>query len=391
MHRPHPKALRILGTRGVPGRHGGFESFAEDLAPFLAARGWDVTVYCQIEGGAVREDTWRNVRLISLPVRRSGAAGTIEFDWKSTRHAAATGDPVLVLGYNTAVFGAAYRPRRTPYVLNMDGLEWKRQKYSLPERCWLWLNEQAGCRLATHLIADHPLIQRRYAASVGDEGVTMVPYGSRIVSSAPVAALQAWHLLPNGYTLVIARPEPENYILEMVRTFSRVRRHYPMVVVGPYSRRCPYQRAVLDAAGPDVIFPGPIYDRDTVDALRFHALLYVHGHCVGGTNPSLVEALGAGTAILARDNGFNRWVCADAAAYFQDEADLACSFNRLVRPLGEHERRLLRSRARLRHESAFNLEQRLREYEAVLARLLGVDIEHGVDVEVAYSSRSVVA
>lgn len=381
----HPKALRILGTRGIPGRHGGFESFAEDLAPFLAARGWDVTVYCQAEDGPLREDTWRNVRLISLPVRRPGAVGTIEFDWRSTQHAAAAGDPVLVLGYNTAVFGAAYRSKRTPYVLNMDGLEWKRQKYNLPERCWLWLNEQAGCRLATHLIADHPLIERRYASTIGDASVTMVPYGSRVVSSASAAALHAWHLLPNGYTLVIARPEPENYILEMVRTYSRVRRHCPMVVVGPYSRRDAYQRHVLDAAGPDVMFPGAIYDRDAVDALRFYALVYVHGHSVGGTNPSLVEALGAGNAILARDNGFNRWVCADAAAYFRDEADLACSFNRLVRPQGEHERRLLRARALLRHESTFNLDQRLREYEAVLARLLGVDLES------RYPSRSVVA
>lgn len=383
---PHQgKALRILGTRGIPGRHGGFESFAEDLAPFLAARGWDVTVYCQVDSGPTREDVWRNVRLVSVPVRRTGAAGTIEFDWKSTQHAALAGDPVLVLGYNTAIFGAAYRAKGTTYVLNMDGLEWKRRKYNLAERCWLWFNEQAGCRLATHLIADHPLIQNRYAAQLGPAGVSTVPYGSRVVSGAHAAALDSWHLLPNSYILVIARPEPENYILEIVRTYGRARRPFPMVVVGPYSRCRPYQREVLAAAGPDILFPGAVYDRELIDALRFHAMLYVHGHSVGGTNPSLVEALGAGSAILARDNGFNRWVCGDSAAYFQDEVDLACAFNRLVRVQGEHERRVLRGRARIRHESTFGLERRLREYESVLAGVLGVDTEG------EYASRSVVA
>ena len=102
--------LRILGTRGVPAAHGGFETFAEHLAPFLVERGWQVTVYCQEDGvGPVFEDTWRGVRRVRMPVATGGAAGTIVFDWKSTVHAAREPGLVLTLGYNTAVFCALYR------------------------------------------------------------------------------------------------------------------------------------------------------------------------------------------------------------------------------------------------------------------------------------------
>ena len=101
------KKIRILGTRGVPAAHGGFETFAEHLALYLVQRGWEVTVYCQEDGpGAVFEDTWEGIHRIRMPVAASGASGTIVFDWQSTLHASRSQGLVLTLGYNTAVFCA---------------------------------------------------------------------------------------------------------------------------------------------------------------------------------------------------------------------------------------------------------------------------------------------
>src|SRR5690606_12183375 len=113
-------------------------------------------------------------------------------------------------------------------------------------------------------------------------------------------------------------PEPENSILEVVNGFSMKRRGFSLVVLGNYSNSNEYQRRVLEGASEEVIFPGAIYERSAVQALRFHSMAYVHGHQVGGTNPSLVEALGAGNAVIAHDNRFNRWVAGESARYFRD-------------------------------------------------------------------------
>ena len=141
-----PPCVRILGCRGVPAAHGGFETFAERLAGYLAARGWVVTVYCQGRGrGPASEDRWRGIRRVHVPVQTAGALGTMIFDWKSTLHALGEPGVALTLGYNTAIFTALYRLRRIPNVINMDGIEWKRTKRSIPERLWLYANERLGC------------------------------------------------------------------------------------------------------------------------------------------------------------------------------------------------------------------------------------------------------
>src|SRR5262245_35819208 len=362
------RALRILGTRGIPDRHGGFESFAQDLAPYLVRKGWSVTVYCQEQDGDLREDWWAGVRLVRIPVRAKGPRGTVAFDWVSTRHALQSEELVLVLGYNTAVFACRYRSRGIPYVINMDGLEWKRQKYGPLEKAWLRINEWIACRTSDHVIADHPVIHERYVGR--HTSVTTVPYGSRAVHTADLTLLARWQLRADAYALVIARPEPENSIVEIVRAYSARQRGLPLIVLGHYDRAVHYQRAVLDAAGNEVIFPGAVYERAVVDALRYFAALYVHGHQVGGTNPSLVEALGAGTPVLAHDNGFNRWVCSDAGRFFASESLLAAELDALLGDGGCEQRAFLRERARRRHESTFVLERRLAEYEDVLLRAL---------------------
>lgn len=361
--------LRILGIRGIPGRHGGFESFAEELAPYLVARDWGVTVYCQESGsGPVTESWWRGVRRVHVPVTQPGALGTIAFDWKCTRHAMRTKSLVLVLGYNTAIFTAAYRLLGIPTVMNMDGVEWKRRKYNALQRAWMLLNEQLGRRLADTLIADHPVIAKRLRRSAD---VPVIPYGAREVRAADAALLAPFGLTPGGYVLVIARPEPENSILEIVRAFGAPTNGMLLVVLGNYRNDVRYERQVLEAASDRVRFPGAVYDHDVVDALRHHARLYVHGHTVGGTNPALVEALGAGAPVLAHDNEYNRWVAGDAAEYFADEAGCAGALERLLRPAAELALERMRAAARRRHASAFTLPHTLERYHQELRRCAG--------------------
>ena len=367
-HAENRKALRILGTRGVPAAHGGFETFAEHLALHLVQRGWRVTVYCQEEGdGPAVQDEWQGVQRVRFRVSQPGPRGTIAFDWKATRHAAAAGELCLTLGYNTAVFCAWLRLCGVPNLINMDGIEWRRDKWGAVAKAWFWLNEQAGCRLGNHLVADHPEIARHLARNVSGSKISTIAYGADSLVGLSDAPVRALGLEPGRYLTLIARPEPENSVLDVVQAFSRRRRGQTLAVLGAYSESNPYHRAVRAAAkdaSDEVRFLGAIYDKPVLHALRAHCSAYVHGHRVGGTNPSLVEALGAGNAVLAHDNRFNRWVAGDAARYFDGADGCAAALDALL--ADEPGLQALRVAAKRRYEQAFTWPLILQQYETLL-------------------------
>lgn len=363
------RRLRILGTRGIPNRHGGFEACAEHLAPWLVERGWAVTVYCQEEPGSPRRTgTWRGVTLEHVPAPYAGAAGSLWFDAHTTRDAAQHDDLVLTLGFNTAVLFPWYRLRGRRHVVNMDGIEWRRGKWPLPVRGWFWLNSWVAGYAAQHLVADHPDIAAMLARRGWSGRTTMVPYGADRIDDASAEALTALGLESRRYALVVARPEPENSILEIVIAWSRRFRGLPLVVLGTYEADHRYHAAVRAAAGGEVRFAGAIYDGALVQALRHHARLYVHGHTVGGTNPSLVEALGCGSPVLAHDNAFNRWVAGPGARYFADEASCAAALDALL--ADEATLAGMRDASYARHGEAFTWDRVLPAYEAVLLSAL---------------------
>ncbi|MCX2865286.1 DUF1972 domain-containing protein [Paucibacter sp. PLA-PC-4] len=364
------KHLRILGIRGLPAAHGGFETFAEYLALYLRDRGWKVTVYCQIDGqGPVYEDMWEGIHRVNIPVDIPGPKGTIAFDWLATRHAAAQSrDLCLTLGYNTAVFCAWLRLKGVPNVINMDGIEWARAKWGGVAKTWFWLNDWMGCWLGNHLVADHPGIARHLQTRVKAAKITMIPYGAAEVTTAPQEPVRALGLVPGRYLTVVARAEPENSILEVVTGFSAAPRGVQLAVLGKYDEGNAYHRAVKAAAGPEVAFLGAIYDKTVVQALRAHSLAYVHGHQVGGTNPSLVEALGAGNAVIAHDNQFNRWVVGEGAAYFADAGQFSATLATLLAAPDRVD--AMRAASRKRFLERFTWPQVLTEYQVMLEQWL---------------------
>jgi glycosyltransferase involved in cell wall biosynthesis len=383
------KTISILGTRGLPAAHGGFETFAEHLALFLVDRGWRVTVYCQEEGqGPVVEDMWQGIRRVRMPVKQEGAAGTVVFDWRSTRHAAQEDTLVLTLGYNTASFGVFLRLGRLLNIINMDGIEWRRLTWGAVARTWFWLNDWAGCWVGNHLVADHPEIARHLTTRVASRKITMIPYGADRVLAADEGPVRSLGLTPGGYAVLIARAEPENSVHEVVSAWSRQLRGHRLVVLGKYADDHDYQRRVKEAASGEVLFVGAIYDKAVVQALRFHASFYVHGHQVGGTNPSLVEALGAGNAVLAHDNPYNRWVAGAAGVYFcgvdqceQTVAALVANARGLAHerpdsgsmPTQTVDLPTLRAAAILRHAEAFTWPRVLEAYERLFVHVAASD------------------
>lgn len=361
------KHLYVLGIRGVPAQHGGFETFAEKLCPYLVRQGWQVTVYCQEEGSGERwESQWEGVNRIHIPVNRGGAAGTVIFDWHATKDAISRDGLFLTLGYNTAVFNFLQRIKGQVNIFNMDGIEWRREKWGPIAKMWFWLNERAGCWIGNHLVADHPKIKEHLATRVSSEKITMIPYGGDEVLAADPSLLERFGVQPGMFSVIIARPEPENSFLEMVRAFSSKVRGHRLIVLGNFNPGAnEYQRKVLDVASEEVIFPGAIYEASTVQALRFYCRFYLHGHRVGGTNPSLVEALGAGCAVIAHDNDFNRWVAGTAANYFTDEAACGVIFDSLL--LDDAAWQSLKLESRRRFLEKFTWDEVLGEYQRLLS------------------------
>ncbi len=359
------KQLVITGTRGIPAKHGGFETFAEYLALYLVKRNWEVLVYCQGEPGSEYSEThWNGVKLITIPENRTGPLGTIIFDFKTTIHSLKHTGLILTLGYNTAIFNIIYRLYGRRNLINMDGIEWKREKWGAIAKSWFWLNERFGCWFGHHLIADHPEIKNHLATRVNEKKITTIAYGGKQILDADVSVLEQFGLSQNGYAIVIARAEPENSILEIVEGFSSAKREKKLVVLGNYDfENNEYHQKVKEAASDDVLFLGAIYDNHLVGSLRYHSCAYVHGHQVGGTNPSLVEAMGANNAVIAHDNKFNRWVANSGALYFTSSETIASCFTKIFS--NKDLQTKLQENIDSRFKSDFTWEKILAEYESL--------------------------
>ena len=251
----------------------------------------------------------------------------------------------------------------------MDGLEWQRPKWSRAARLWLWLNERIAAKLGTTLVADHPEIRRHLATIAPDSKLVMIPYGAPPIEEASADPLAALGLTPRSYYLCISRIEPENSQLQIVQAFSATRRNATLFVLGTLDENNAYHRSVRAAASNEVVFAGAIYDHAVLASLRVHAAAYCHGHTVGGTNPSLVEALGAGCAVIAHDNRFNRWTAGSGQFFFQDAGSCRDMFDFVCANPAALEQ--ARQAARRQHEERFQLEAVLAQYE----RLVGFDLE----------------
>jgi glycosyltransferase involved in cell wall biosynthesis len=363
------RTVRILGTHGVPAAYGGFETAAEQIGLYLVQRGWRVIVYCQVDGrGETTVDEWRGIERVQIPQHRQGWLGTSAFDWATIRDAIKHDDICLTFGYNTGVFNILQRIKHIPNVINMDGMEWTRTRWGLTKQGILLANERIAIHVGNHLIADHPEIERYLRKQAPARKISMITYGAHAVVDAPTSAVTALGLEPGRYLTVICRPIPENSILEIVDAYSRSHRGYQLVVLGSFIAGDSYHREVRSIASDEVTFPGPIYAPNEVQALRFHSRAYIHGHTVGGTNPSLVEAMAAGNPVIAHDNVYNRWVAGADQRYFTSVDHLDSIFDQTLHSpeaLGE-----MGDSSRRRHAEEFTWEHVAGQYEELLSRYL---------------------
>lgn len=316
--------ISIIGSRGIPARYGGFETLVEELAPRLVERGHRVTVYCR-RGytGDAPPESYRGVRLVSTPYVHVRSLETLSHELTSILHSFRERvDAYYFLGTRGSPWYLLVKPTRRHAVVHTDGLEWMRRKWGPTGRRYLRFSEGLAARVAADvLVTDAEAMRSYYQDTYGRES-TCIPYGARVIDDPTPGSLERWGLASGAYDLVVCRLEPENNVDLIVRAHQRSGSDRELIVVGDGRYDSAYQHALrrLEGAG-HVRFLGAVYDG--VDDLYAGARCYLHGHEVGGMNPGLLRAMGAGACVLALDTPFNREALGKAGRLWRkDRGDL---------------------------------------------------------------------
>jgi glycosyltransferase involved in cell wall biosynthesis len=361
--------IAILGIRGIPANYGGFETFAQELATRLAARGHTVTVYCRPHYVPADLQTFEGVRLVHLPTIRHKYLDTVVHTMLSAAHAiGARYEVVLVCNAANALFSAWPRLAGTKVALNVDGIERKRKKWNALGRAWYLASERLAIWLPHAVVTDAEVIKTYYRERYAAES-TFIPYGCRVGRGAGRATLDRFGLEPDEYVLYVSRLEPENNALAVIQGYERTRLNQKLVVVGdaPYARE--YIRTLKATAGPRVVFTGGVYGEGYRE-LQCHALAYVHATEVGGTHPALVEAMGFGNCVLSHDVPENREVVRDAGLFF--DARRPDTLGDLLERLAASPQLVAdcRARAEARARDTYSWDRVTDQYERLFSTLL---------------------
>lgn len=319
-------SIAMVGTRGVPARYGGFETCVEEVGKRLVARGHRVVVYCRDLDGARADRKALPTEYLGMELVHHGATKrrtleTLSHTGLSAAHLVRhPTDVALVFNSANAPWLPLIRAARIPVATHVDGLEWQRGKWGPNGRRYYLASERLAVRWSDALIADAVGIQDYYTEKFGAD-TDLIAYGAPITGpeSDRIAELG---LERDGYHLVVARFEPENHVDVIVEGYAASSAKRPLVVVGsaPYSDD--YIRRVHDLADDRVQFLGGVWDQELLDQLYANAFTYLHGHSVGGTNPSLLRAIGASAPTTAFDVVFNREVLRESGLYFRTPQDV---------------------------------------------------------------------
>ena len=315
--------IGIAGTRGIPNAYGGFEQFAEYLARGLHERGHEVWVYNSSDH-PYRQEEWNGIRIVHCKDLEPsiGTAGQFAYDFFCIMDARKRNyDVLLQLGYTSSSIWHRWWPGNCPNIINMDGLEWKRSKYNAFTQRFLRKAEAWAAEHGDLLIADSIGIKEYLLKEYGKPS-TYIPYGADIFEDFDSSALSNLGVTPQNYYLLIARMEPENNIELILQGYLQSSQTLPFILVG--STKNKYGKYLSQKYSKEnTRFVGAIYDSTIINNLRYFSRIYFHGHSVGGTNPSLLEAMGCQCNIAAHENEFNKNILTNSAYYFSKAEDVA--------------------------------------------------------------------
>jgi glycosyltransferase involved in cell wall biosynthesis len=360
--------IAILGTRGIPARYGGFETFAEQLAKRLARDGHEVVVYCRSAFARPDDVLPPGVRRVVLPGLASKHFDTLWHTCLSTFHVLFSGvDVVLICNVANSLYAWIPRLFGKPTVLNVDGLDRKRKKWNFLGQAFLHFCEFLSAFTPTRTVTDSLSIQeyyrKRYRCSSN-----MIAYGAEAPATVP--GPEASGLTSGRYVLYVSRLEPENNPELVIRAYREVPTDWPLVIVGGNPYHPEYVAHLKQIADSRVIFTGAVYG-DGYWTLQKNAGIFVCAFEIGGTHPAIVESMAAGNAVLFLNTTEGRETVADSGIAFEHEpADLAEKLRLLISD--DARRDALRRRALARVAQHYTWDAITSQYEALFAELLGL-------------------
>jgi glycosyltransferase involved in cell wall biosynthesis len=362
--------VAILGTRGYPSYYGGFETAVRRLAPYLADRNWDVTVFSR-PGATVPDDPGRDERVTvrvtpgletrSLSTLSYGLSGSLSLLPRRP-------DVALIMNTANGYFLPMLRARGIPTVINVDGMEWDRAKWGRFAKLVFRNGATLTGRYGTRLVYDSREIARRWQEEFGREG-DFIPYGADVPPELPLED----GLTHRGYVLLVARFVPENTVPEFLDAVEELGARHDVVIVGSagYGGELDERARTLAARHARVRWLGHVSDDDRLFSLWQHAGAYFHGHSVGGTNPALVQAMACGAPTIARDTPYNREVLEDAGEFVAPEAPaIVAAVEALLADPARQE--LVSAAVRRRRDEAYTWEGVCAAYEASLESVVAV-------------------
>lgn len=318
--------LAIVGTRGLPNNYGGFETLAEYLVEHLA-RDIDITVFCSSKDIRDKQTSFKDAKLKYIPISSHGSMGII-YDSISLLLAVLRYDKILFLGFGGGFIIPFLRHYKSKIILNIGGLDWKRDKWSSFTKKVIKTSEKQLIKYSGQIVSDNIGIQEYLKTEYNKES-TLIAYGGDQAQKRSITrdALNEYGFLKSDYAFAVTRIQADNNIEMILEAFADQSR-LPLVMVGNWDNSA-YGKAMKEkySGKKNLVLLDAIYDREKLDQLRSNCKIYIHGHSAGGTNPSLVEAMYLGLPVFAYASGYNENTTQNQALYFHNKQELSKLIN----------------------------------------------------------------
>lgn len=345
------KKIAIIGTVGLPAKYGGFETLAEHLVTHLSGK-YNFTVYCSKNKYKKEERiaSYKGALLKYIPLEANGVQ-SIPYDTLSILHALRKNDVLLILG----VAGAWILPfvrlfTNKKIIISIDGIEWKRDKWPIYAKLYLWWAEKIAVKYSHIDISDNESIQD-YTALRYETLSRVIEYGAdHTLEVKPEAEdFIKYPFLKNDYAVKVCRIEPENNVHMVLEAFKKSAK-MNLVLVGNWNNS-DYGKQLKESYGAvkNIFLFDPIYNQREIDLIRGNATLYVHGHSAGGTNPSLVEAMFLGLPVISFGVSYNKTTTENKAVYFSTSEELGNHLDTITAAVLENLRKEMKSVAMRRY------------------------------------------
>ena len=360
--------IGIVGTRGIPAKYGGFETFVQEISPLLVKNGFNITVYCDKSVKNKPVEEFKGVKLRYQHTTKTTHSLLFYLDgiWMALKE----NDIILVTGTGGSFFYFLNLFFRKKIITNTDGVESRRAKWSKLKKILIKLSETLAIKYSDYLIADSKGIEKyiiEHYPRLNRNKLAVIEYGAYIETKINQDYIDKLGLINNEYYLVVSRLEPENNVHIILEGYFQSNTKKPLLIVGNVIENT-YVKNLLEFKSSKIRFIGGVYNQEELTSLRNASFAYIHGHSVGGTNPSLLEALGCSNVCLCHDNIFNREVTDNKQLYFKNAIELKNRIEELD-ALSEESLLKLKKDAKLRIENYYTWHNIADKYSKLFTKL----------------------